>query len=351
MGAPERAPSLSVALCTYNGASFLAEQLSSLSAQEVLPDELVIGDDLSTDQTLDIIAAFRATCPFPVRVIRNERRLGYRANFLNVAQACKSELIAFCDQDDVWLPGKVARCKVMFEDPDVFLVAHGFDIVDINLGSPMRAGPLEDRVFAAGERRREPNAPGFTQVFRRELLEICDPRLRPLDPTKPTELLAHDQWVEFIADALGKSYFVCDNLALYRQHGSNLYGAFLTGPGLSIFSRIYKNANREYFGMISEVARGKAEILSGISTDRYRGRADVLENMASAHRYWRKVSQINAGRAAIYSDARWLSRCYALIKAISLGAYGGPPSVGLKALFRDFLAGVAFPRSEPPPAT
>ncbi|HEX8394664.1 MAG TPA: glycosyltransferase, partial [Longimicrobium sp.] len=60
-------PRVSVALCTYNGARWLPEQLASLAAQTRLPHELVVCDDRSTDETEAVVRAFAATAPFPVR--------------------------------------------------------------------------------------------------------------------------------------------------------------------------------------------------------------------------------------------------------------------------------------------
>jgi hypothetical protein len=69
-------------MATYNGARYIAEQLESFTRQTAIPSELVITDDGSTDDTLDIIDLFAARAPFPVRVERNVKRLGYRANFM-----------------------------------------------------------------------------------------------------------------------------------------------------------------------------------------------------------------------------------------------------------------------------
>jgi glycosyltransferase involved in cell wall biosynthesis len=99
---------ISIALCVCNGARFLGEQLSSLCAQRRLPDEVVVGDDASDDDSVAIIEKFSAEAPFPVRLIRNSSRLGVRGNFQKVIAHCVHDLIALCDQDDVWLPEKLA---------------------------------------------------------------------------------------------------------------------------------------------------------------------------------------------------------------------------------------------------
>jgi glycosyltransferase involved in cell wall biosynthesis len=121
---------VSVALATYNGRKFLGAQLGSLAAQEVLPHDLVIADDGSSDDTLTIAHAFARSAPFPVLVLRSEQRLGYAANFIKAARACTGDLIAFSDQDDVWRRDKLRRMREVFGDPEVMLAYHNARLID-----------------------------------------------------------------------------------------------------------------------------------------------------------------------------------------------------------------------------
>src|SRR5258708_1747298 len=100
---------VSVALCTYNGARFLREQLESIAAQTHIPAELVACDDASTDDSFSILESFAKSAVFPVRLVRNEIRVGSTKNFEQAIGLCTGEIIALCDQDDVWLPEKLAR--------------------------------------------------------------------------------------------------------------------------------------------------------------------------------------------------------------------------------------------------
>src|SRR5687768_16209445 len=92
----------SIALCTYQGEPFLAEQLASFVHQTTLPTELVVVDDNSSDAPFDIAMAFAKTAPFPVRVLKNVGNLGPAQNFARALHECQSEIVFFSDQDDVW---------------------------------------------------------------------------------------------------------------------------------------------------------------------------------------------------------------------------------------------------------
>src|SRR3954454_9678676 len=95
---------VSVALASYNGARFIDEQLASLAAQTRPPDELVVCDDGSTDDTLDHVERFAATAPFEVRIVRNAENLGFSGNFQRVLALVRGDIVFICDQDDIWYP-------------------------------------------------------------------------------------------------------------------------------------------------------------------------------------------------------------------------------------------------------
>jgi len=126
---------ISVALATYKGAPYIAELLESLSQQHLLPFELVVSDDNSPDETLSIVAAFSANAPFKVKIVSNEKQLGIIKNFAVAFDNCEGDLIAYCDQDDVWMPDKLATLYRCFERPDVKLAMHRSEVVNSKLES------------------------------------------------------------------------------------------------------------------------------------------------------------------------------------------------------------------------
>ncbi|HIE59179.1 MAG TPA: glycosyltransferase, partial [Hydrogenothermaceae bacterium] len=92
---------ISIALATYNGDTYLQDQLNSYIAQERLPDEMVVCDDVSKDETVAILEAFQKVAPFEVQIIKNETNLGYTKNFEKALSLCSGDIVFFSDQDDV----------------------------------------------------------------------------------------------------------------------------------------------------------------------------------------------------------------------------------------------------------
>ena len=128
--------STSVALCTYNGERFLSQQLESLAAQTVLPDELVICDDASSDGSIRILEVFAKNAPFIVRIFKNPKNLGYIKNFEQAIGLCSMDVIFLCDQDDYWESEKLNQVLKVFDtEEDVGMVLHGFRKIDLN-GAP-----------------------------------------------------------------------------------------------------------------------------------------------------------------------------------------------------------------------
>lgn len=209
---------VSVAMATYNGEKYIREQLESIARQTLLPAELVITDDGSTDATLQIAEEFAGAAPFPVRIFRNESRLGYADNFLKAASLCQGDLIAFCDQDDVWMDTKLSTCSNFFSNPDVLLVIHSAKIkANANTGDPFY--PQFERTKLLESANPISNLPGFAMVIRSSLLHFASP------VSRPGRINGHDQWAWFLAASAGCIVTVADALALYRQHGENVFGA------------------------------------------------------------------------------------------------------------------------------
>ncbi len=112
-----------VVMTTYNGERYLTEQLESLMAQEMLPDEIIVADDCSTDGSFAMVRTFAETHPeVEWNVYRNEYNLGWKLNFKEAIAKARGEFIYLCDQDDIWTPNHIAdlyRAMVAHPEADV----------------------------------------------------------------------------------------------------------------------------------------------------------------------------------------------------------------------------------------
>ena len=165
---------ISVAMATYNGGLYLQDQLESLVEQESSPLELVITDDGSKDDTVSLIKSFARHAPFPVRFEKNIERLGYGRNFLKAAFMCKGTHVAFCDQDDVWLPHKLSQVSAVLAVSHYDLIAHSAKVVDRSLNWLGVSFPDIDstRPLTLEEMHGGRFWPGFTLTVSRSLLRM-----------------------------------------------------------------------------------------------------------------------------------------------------------------------------------
>jgi len=209
---------ISIALCTYNGERYLAEQLASITAQTRQPDELVVCDDGSTDGTLAILDQFAKDAGFSVRIVQNKNNLGVIANFLQAIGLCESELTALADQDDVWLPDKLSRAEQAFSTnscPEKTLYCTRLEYVDATLAALGLSSVPANRDFSNAV--VENSATGCSVVFGSEIK-------RKLLQAKSSDMVMHDWWLYLVATAFGKVVYDPRPGLLYRQHLSNVAG-------------------------------------------------------------------------------------------------------------------------------
>lgn len=252
---------ISIAMATYNGAKFLREQLDSIAAQTLPPCELVICDDGSTDSTLEIAGQFAKEVNFPVRIYQNEINLGFADNFLKAASLCEGDWIAFSDQDDVWLPHKLATVSRRFND-GVLLVLHSADLVDASLKASGKRWPDIRSDFIAKPLQNRPwwTTPGFTQCVSAELIRNYSWQIRPNNFHDPEKIQAHDQWVYFLANSFGRVAYIEESLALYRRHEGAVTGSYLN----TFRGRLEEARERgsSHYMMMSKISHEYAHTLS-----------------------------------------------------------------------------------------
>lgn len=219
---------ISVALCTYNGGRYLKDQLQSIARQTRLPDELVICDDQSTDDTSRVVGDFAQQASFPVSFNINPQRLGVTRNFERAFGLCQGQFIAPCDQDDIWLPEKLATlARVLEHDSQCLLSFCDMAILTnqghaTNVSQWNQLGFNANRVAAFNDGKsletllRYNVVTGMAMMFRRSLLTLATPL--------PAQFI-HDEWLSLLAACTGKVTAVNQQMVQYRQHASQSIGA------------------------------------------------------------------------------------------------------------------------------
>lgn len=203
-------PFVSIALATYNGERFLAEQLESLVNQTYPNLEIIVSDDGSTDNTLGILERYAAIHP-QLRIYQNTRKSGVTNNFQNAIRHCEGAFIALSDQDDIWLPGKIEQMVKGIGNAS--LIYHDSLLVD-------EAGrSLQTTAVEKGYTGNDPMVfllknivSGHACLFKRQLLQQALPF---------PEAICHDWWLAAIAADNDGIRFLPEVLVHYRQHSGN----------------------------------------------------------------------------------------------------------------------------------
>lgn len=303
---------VSVALCTHNGALFIAEQVSSILAQSVLPAEIVLSDDASTDDTVAIVESLLSEHPeVRLLVLRNPVALGVTANFAQAIAACRGEIVMLSDQDDVWVPTRVERTLEAFGSGDsVSLVHSDARLVDANLNdlgitlyetyrvdSAARAAISAGHGFEIFLRRNL--VTGATAAIRSELAELAMPF--------PASWV-HDEWLAVVAAATGRIVPLEDKLVDYRQHGGNEIGAVKVGLAAKLRRLTAPGAerNRRLLQRAIDLAE-RYPSLPGATTDRIRAVQGQVEHerarsALSVHRLARIAPVVREARTRRYSQ-------------------------------------------------
>jgi len=212
---------ISVVLCVWNGELFIEEQLRSITQQTRVPDEVLIFDDRSTDSTAAIAESVCASSGVNGLISINETRLGVEENFSRAMCKASGDVIFFCDQDDVWLPERVEKMIMPFqEDNKVSLVysdgyivgpelePSGYTLFNRRPSKRLRDGDTR----RVGDRLKQGRAPGIkasSMVFASWVRDLAGPI---------PDGVAHDSWIAFFGYALGRVVAINESLHYYRRH-------------------------------------------------------------------------------------------------------------------------------------
>ena len=285
---------ISIALATFNGSKYLQPQLESLASQTRLPDELVVSDDCSEDETARIVTEFSRTAPFPVRFLSSTEREGLIRNFNRAMNACSGEIILLCDQDDIWLPRKIE----VFEralDGNTACFSNA-QLVDRKL-RPLGVTLWEKERFTARERRLARSGrllevlahhnvvQGASLGFHRSLLSLVTPLPDVLD----RRVWVHDGWIAICAALVGEVRLVEESLILYRIHGENAVG------------------NAELPKVVEKTPGWYLEKFCNVVTGRLPAPAISECSVNHVYEHWQAVLDVLADRVSSSRELIWLA--------------------------------------------
>jgi glycosyltransferase involved in cell wall biosynthesis len=210
---------VTVLLSTYNGSIFLQQQLDSLYAQTYPHIRILARDDGSSDSTRTILESERSRGALDI--LEGYNNLGPALSFfelLKSAASIETEYVAFCDQDDVWHPHKIAHAVsaltgVAGSCPAMY--CSRLEIVDEQLkhiGYTEMPGKV-----GFGNALVENVAVGCTMVLNRKAIDLIRENL-------PAKVLIHDWWCYLVLSCFGEIIFDSSADIKHRQHGSNTIG-------------------------------------------------------------------------------------------------------------------------------
>ena len=224
---------IDILMATYNGASFVAEQIESIFSQDYANIHLIIRDDGSTDGTREILQSFEKKNPSRITLLPFEQRpecsLGVNGNFSRLMDIATANYIMFADQDDIWHKEKVSNTfQKMMEMEAAFsanaplLIHTDLTVVDSNLKeiAPsfwkyINVNPTCERTL--NRLLAQPVVTGCTVMVNRALLNQAFP--------VPQHCVMYDFWLALVAAAFGQIGVIEKATMLYRQHNKNVVGA------------------------------------------------------------------------------------------------------------------------------
>lgn len=309
-------PVISIAMATFEGRAFLEMQFESIIKQTRHPNEVIIYDDASSDDTVSVLKTLKARAPFSVKIIKGTKNLGVNHAFGVALAACRGDYIFFCDQDDLWEPEKIESFMAVFErNPAVGLVFCDASQIDAE-GKFLNRSLWQQIGFNARRNRRFKRDPvaellrggnfiyGMAAAFRTE-------SLRPFLPINADPRgITHDTWFALHVLSVGWSGWALDRkLVQYRRHGRQATSQHASSNNDSKQSRL---ASRE-FQMISLIT-GLERVRDGVSSASFvrseKARISALYNLACKIQHLKSRELLRKTRDPILALRASISPCY-----------------------------------------
>lgn len=327
---------ISVAMATFNGAKYIEKQLDSLLNQTLLPKEIVISDDNSTDETLRIVETYSSRTSVPVRVFVNKVNLGFGDNFLRAATLTNESWISFCDQDDIWREDKIERIvSAIRSNSNCLMIAHPSRVLEQERATDRIVGARPGGVYAAQTLDPLSVINGHCITFNRILLDVINIDQRPRSVHDPDRLMPHDDWITFLAASLGQIVIVDEPLVLYRHHSSNLSNPASKHHDLISVFRRSKSLNGSFIKKDIQACRDRISQLKHLNSIDQR----LMAHSREAVDWLGRMTAINEKRLQFWDEASFSCRLCQFAALLANGSYRstGNSGVGLRNLAKDAL--------------
>lgn len=220
---------IDILMAVYNSADYILMQLQSLMEQTYPHFRIIIRDDCSSDQSVDLIEKFSQKYPGKILFIKGKKNLGACHNFATLLRYTKADYIMFSDADDIWLPTKIEESFVLMQENEIM---HGKKtplLIHTDLTVVNEQLQILSNSFWDSSKTNPYSANFLNQLLVQNVITGCtmlinQPLLQLASPL-PKEAIMHDWWIGLVASAFGQIDFLEKPTVLYRQHSKNHIGA------------------------------------------------------------------------------------------------------------------------------
>lgn len=292
---------VSVAVCTFNGSEFIKEQLLSIINQTRKPDEIVVCDDISSDETIEVVRTVLESTNISYSVVVNESRLGVTKNFEKAISMCNGDIVFTSDQDDCWVENKIERILEEFSKKStVNLVFSNAELVDSDFNK--LPGDLWTTTnFSASELQKDKHevlalllnhnfVTGATMAFRRKVIH----RITPI----PNSWM-HDYWIAIQCLIEGEIIGIPEKLIYYKQHSNNVVGA----RKLSLSNKTKKYIQN--FKNLNGIRTQKVTSLNDLVKHLQQNETDsnIFKEVKNCYIFWKESTQL--GNVSKVNGIKW----------------------------------------------
>lgn len=252
---------ISVAICTYNGEKYLKKQLDSIIQQTVSVNEIIVCDDLSTDNTKQLLDKYAKNYSDLFKIYHNKKNLRSNKNFEKAIKLTTGDYIFLSDQDDIWKKNKVEETLSVFRKNNKALgVFSNADLINDNDNLISKKVTLWDSVHFFEKKIPKPIdlfkilifrgniLTGATLCIKKEVKEFCFP-FQTIDKT-----FLHDEWLAYILSQKKALFYTPKKLISYRLHSNQQIGV---GDINSINDK-YTNKLSDYYKFILDIKKPKS---------------------------------------------------------------------------------------------